>query len=128
MCVEKGTKHMRDSTPLGDGFSFNHKRQDMLCTYHDDDGMPRRKSSRQVLNFDEVDDIDKVANANDHVYARDVHMGCEHDYRRQFMGYDEYAMRKKHCTILSHCASSTFAVCSSTNTSSYEHVIIAYEP
>ena len=62
-CIDKGTKYMRDSTSLGDGFHFSNKRQTMWCTYQDDDGMPRRKSSRFVIAPPDVDDVAKVADA-----------------------------------------------------------------
>ena len=62
-CTEKGEKHMRDSVPLGDGFSFSNKRKCIWHTYTDDDGAPRRRSTSKAITAEETDDPLKVEQA-----------------------------------------------------------------
>ena len=62
-CTEKGEKHMRDSVPLGDGFSYSNKRKCIWHTYTDDDGAPRRRSTSKAITAEETDDPLKVKHA-----------------------------------------------------------------
>ena len=62
-CTEKGEKHMRDSVPLGDGFSYSNKKKCIWQKYSDVDGAPRRRSTSKAITAEETDDPLKVQEA-----------------------------------------------------------------
>lgn len=62
-CTEKGEKHMHDSVPLGDGFSFSNKKKCIWHTYTDGDGAPRRRYASKAITAEETDDPVKVEQA-----------------------------------------------------------------